>query len=144
MNSGWKAVTLLDNDEELLQVDKTVNNIRYTSSQSELPYDLHEDVLGFRIETKTNCRGKCSAGYHQIGTKTSNNDVGGACLGQHCHKTLSQCAALCESTPGCISYMYGPPAQHGHCSGLCELCNHEKPNNSWGTELYFCKKMIGH
>jgi len=76
MNSGCTAVTLLDNDEELLQVgesaqneqvgesaqneellqaDKSAQHVRFTRTTTDLPYDLNKDVLGFQIETKTSC-----------------------------------------------------------------------------------------
>merc|ERR1712159_55745 len=61
-------------------------------------------------------------------------------MGQTCGKSNQACAASCTSTGGCTSYMTGPIAQNGHCAGLCEVCDEDAPNNSWGTEHYFCKK----
>merc|ERR1712118_93116 len=82
----------------------------------------------------------CPVGYTQVGTKTKNNDYGGACLGQTFGKTIQQCEASCNAKKGCVSFMYGAIAQHGHKAGKCELCNHKKPNNSWGKDFVFCRK----
>merc|ERR1712093_502757 len=82
----------------------------------------------------------CPVGYTQVGTKTKNNDYGGACLGQTFGKTMQQCEARCKAKKGCVSFMYGAIAQHGHKAGKCELCNHKKPNNSWGKDFVFCRK----
>merc|ERR1711939_207056 len=82
----------------------------------------------------------CPVGYTQVGTKTKNNDYGGACLGQTFGKTIQQCEASCNAKKGCVSFMYGAIAQYGHKAGKCELCNHKKPNNSWGKDFVFCRK----
>merc|ERR1712093_523605 len=82
----------------------------------------------------------CPVGYTQVGTKTRNNDVGGKCLGQLCGHSDDSCAAACKAKSGCVSYMFGRPAQLGHCAGLCELCDKKAPNNSWGSDLVFCRK----
>merc|ERR1712167_403412 len=65
------------------------------------------------------------------------DDYGGACLGQTFGKTMQQCEARCKAKKGCVSFMYGAIAQHGHKAGKCELCNHKKPNNSWGKDFVF-------
>merc|ERR1712124_186717 len=39
----------------------------------------------------------CPVGYTQVGTKTKNNDYGGACLGQTFGKTIQQCEASCNA-----------------------------------------------
>jgi hypothetical protein len=82
----------------------------------------------------------CPVGYTQVGTKTKNNDYGGACLGQTFGKTKEQCEGDCNARKGCVSFMYGAIAQNGHKAGKCELCNHKKPNNSWGKDFVFCRK----
>merc|ERR1712216_677402 len=82
----------------------------------------------------------CPVGYTQVGTKTKNNDYGGACLGQTFGKTMEQCEGDCNARKGCVSFMYGAIAQNGHKTGKCELCNHKKPNNSWGKEFVFCRR----
>jgi hypothetical protein len=82
----------------------------------------------------------CPVGYTQVGTKTKNNDYGGACLGQTFGKTIQQCEASCSAKKGCVSFMYGAIAQNGYKAGKCELCNHKKPNNSWGKDFVFCRK----
>merc|ERR1711896_4163 len=82
----------------------------------------------------------CPVGYTQVGTKTKNNDYGGACLGQTFGKTMFQCEGDCNARKGCVSFMYGAIAQNGHKAGKCELCNHKKPNNSWGKDFVFCRK----
>merc|ERR1712224_356111 len=82
----------------------------------------------------------CPVGYTQVGTKTKNNDYGGACLGQTFGKTIQQCEASSNAKKGCVSFMYGAIAQYGHKAGKCELCNHKKPNNSWGKDFVFCRK----
>merc|ERR1711977_58051 len=79
----------------------------------------------------------CPVGYTQVGTKTTNNDVSGGCLGQSFGKTMQSCEASCNTKKGCVSFMYGGPAQMKHKAGKCELCNHKKPNNSWGTDFVF-------
>jgi len=84
-------------------------------------------------------KGPCPAGYKQVGTKTKNNDVSGACLGQSFGNTMSQCEAKCKANKKCTSFMYGKPAQNFHGAGLCELCDRD-PNNSWGKDLVFCKR----
>jgi len=109
-----------------------------------------------------NCADQCPHGFSQIGTASRDNDVGGSCLGQYCDQDSSKtrahghlclpgksncraeswhsCAARCKARNDCHSFMYSPKSQHGHCVGLCELCNKKKPNNSWGNGLYFCAK----
>merc|ERR1711981_289200 len=82
----------------------------------------------------------CPVGYTQVGTKTKNNDYGGACLGQTFGKTMEQCEGDCNARKGCVSFMYGAIAQNGHKAGKCELCNHKKPNNSWGKDFVFCRR----
>merc|ERR1711981_560688 len=82
----------------------------------------------------------CPVGYTQVGTKTKNNDYGGACLGQTFGKTMEQCEGDCNTKKGCVSFMYGGPAQMKHKAGKCELCNHKKPNNSWGSDFVFCRR----
>merc|ERR1712072_1103050 len=82
----------------------------------------------------------CPVGYTQVGTKTKNNDYGGACLGQTFGKTMEQCEGDCNTRKGCVSFMYGAIAQNGHKAGKCELCNHKKPNNSWGKDFVFCRR----
>merc|ERR1712091_600328 len=83
--------------------------------------------------------GPCPVGYKQVGTRTKNNDVHGACLGQSFGNTMSQCEAKCKANKKCTSFMYGKPAQMFHGAGLCELCDRD-PNNSWGSDLLFCKR----
>merc|ERR1712232_1018106 len=39
----------------------------------------------------------CPVGYTQVGTKTKNNDYGGACLGQTFGKTKEQCEGDCNA-----------------------------------------------
>jgi len=85
-------------------------------------------------------KGPCGVGFSQVGTKTQNNDVHGKCLGQLCGHSNDSCAAACKAKSGCVSYMFGRPAQLGHCAGLCELCDKKAPNNSWGSDLMFCSK----
>merc|ERR1711981_1310697 len=87
-----------------------------------------------------NKKDDCPVGYTQVGTKTKNNDYGGACLGQTFGKTMEQCEGDCNARKGCVSFMYGAIAQNGHKAGKCELCNHKKPNNSWGKDFVFCRR----
>merc|ERR1712097_136939 len=101
----------------------------------------HEDKFTkLSAADAANKKADCPVGYTQVGTKTKNNDYGGACLGQTFGKTMQQCEARCKAKKGCVSFMYGAIAQHGHKAGKCELCNHKKPNNSWGKDFVFCRK----
>lgn len=66
MSPTCKYVTLFDNDEEeeLVQTSadaeafKSRQDVTFTSSRRELPYDLDEDVKGFKLVAKdqVHCR----------------------------------------------------------------------------------------
>jgi len=83
---------------------------------------------------------ECPIGYKQIGTLSENNDVGGSGMGQTQEESIEDCQALCESTEGCVAFMYGGPSIV-HDSKLCELSNTATPNNSWGSNFRFCQSL---
>jgi len=83
---------------------------------------------------------ECPSGYQQIGTLSTNNDVRGRGLGQSQQETMEDCQALCESTEGCVAFMYGG-ASTVHDGKLCELSSTATPDNSWGSNFRFCQMV---
>jgi len=86
---------------------------------------------------------ECPTGYKQVGTLSTNNDVGGAGLGQTEEDSIEDCQALCESTEGCVAFMYGGLTTV-HSSKKCELSSTATPNNSWGSNFRFCQRIPTH
>jgi len=80
---------------------------------------------------------ECPTGYKQVGTLSSNNHVKGAGLGITQQDSIGDCQALCESTEGCVAFMYGGYSTVR--SQKCELSSTLTPNNSWGTNFRFCQ-----
>merc|ERR1712223_1738924 len=83
---------------------------------------------------------ECPSGYKQIGTLSGNNDIKGPGLGQTQEDSIEDCQALCESTEGCVAFMYGG-ASTVHDSKKCELSSSATPNNSWGSNFRFCQMI---
>jgi len=83
---------------------------------------------------------ECPVGYQQVGTLSENNDVGGTGMGQTQENSIEDCQALCESTEGCVAFMYGG-ASTVHDSKLCELSSIATPNSSWGSNFRFCQML---
>ena len=80
----------------------------------------------------------CPAGYYQVGTLSSNNDIMGRGLGQsYDSKTIDGCEAKCENHSKCVAFMFDDK------SFKCELSATRKPNNSWGTNFRFCASDEG-
>merc|ERR1711953_1459435 len=69
-----------------------------------------------------------------------NNDVKGRGLSQTQEDSIEDCQALCESTEGCVAFMYGG-ASTVHDSKLCQLSSSATPNNSFGSNFRFCQKL---
>jgi len=61
-------------------------------------------------------------------------------MGQSREDTIEDCQALCESTEGCVAFMYGGQTTV-HQSKKCELSSSATPNNSWGSNFRFCQMI---
>jgi len=83
---------------------------------------------------------ECPSGYKQIGTLSVNNDIKGPGLSQTQEDSIEDCQALCESTEGCVAFMYGG-ASTVHDSKKCELSSSATPNNGWGSNFRFCQML---
>eukprot|EP00493_Phyllostaurus_siculus_P021568 UN21896 len=83
---------------------------------------------------------ECPSGYKQIGSLSENNDVKGRGLSQTQEDSIEDCQALCESTEGCVAFMYGG-ASTVHDSKLCQLSSSATPNNSFGSNFRFCQRL---
>ena len=67
-----------------------------------------------------------------------NNDISGNGLGvTGGETTIEDCKALCESTYGCIAFMYGS-ALSTDTSMKCELADSVVTNNNHGENFRFC------
>merc|ERR1719433_2557463 len=83
---------------------------------------------------------ECPSGYIQSGTLSENNNVEGSGLSQTQEDSIEDCQALCESTEGCVAFMYGGRSTV-HDSKRCQLSSNASPNNSFGSNFRFCKKL---
>ena len=75
----------------------------------------------------------CPANYHQVGTLSTNNDIGGSGLGQSYDATdISGCEAKCANNAQCVAFMWESNMK------LCELADTTVPNADWGSNFRFC------
>jgi hypothetical protein len=82
----------------------------------------------------------CPAGYSQVGTLSSNNDVRGGGAGQFIMTDIDECKNKCESIPDCHAFMFGN--EYAGKLLKCEISRYGAPNHSWGENWRFCKKTV--
>eukprot|EP00494_Astrolonche_serrata_P005817 UN05834 len=52
--------------------------------------------------------------------------------------TIEECKQLCDETTNCVAFMFGD--NFNATEKICELENTTVTNNSWGTNIRFCKR----
>jgi len=79
----------------------------------------------------------CPSGWEQMGTLSENNNIQGSGWGQTQEASIEDCAALCESTEGCMSIVYGGSSVVDE-SKTCKLVRYWDDPISSGSNFRWC------